>query len=109
MALEWMQRKQLKHSGLHDIVNRSLMVLEDAAGYCFWAKETDTKTWRDRDSSYEAAESKSMRVISYQKNQKVLLKIKESRLSGYSICIPFTASPHVQLSHDAKRQKWLLG
>ena len=61
------------------------------------------------DSCFKAAESNSMRGVSYQKNLKVLLNIKEPRLTGFNICIPFTASPHVQLSQDAKGQKWLLG
>ena len=53
----------------------------------------------------------AMRGLAIQKKKKGLLNIKEpgSIIFGFSICIPFTAFPHVQLSHDAKGEKQLLG
>ena len=50
-------------------------------------------------------------AIQKKKKKKGLLNIKEpgSIIFGFSICIPFTAFTHVQLSHDAKGEKQLLG
>ena len=63
------------------------------------------------DACYEAAESKvnEKDKLWDKKKKKALLNIKEPGLTGFNICVPFTASPHVQWSHDAKREKQLLG
>ena len=55
-----------------------------------------------RDSCYEAAESKSMRGISYERKKKALLNIKEPGLTGFNAVSPLQ---HLHLSNCHMMQK----
>ena len=80
------------------------MALEEAASDSFWAREeNDMKHGGTETLAMNQLKVKSVRRIIYETKKKALLNIKEPGLTGFNICIPFIASPPVQLSHDAKK------